>query len=498
MSTIPAAAPTFVLLLLSWLASPSSSLAQTALPTIAGQECSTSRAGIVSVTFAWPRPAAAARQVWLDLSLVDNGFASGTFVGVGPLEPSTTAFTWDGIRPGLLHYFRLNVLYADGWRPSATGSFVSGLCLSPAAALQGIGQVCSGSKPGKVTVAFRWSPALLSGGTQWVDLSIFNNGFVPGTFLGMGPLPGSESVVVWDGLEPGTTHYWRVNTLGGDGWHPSASGAFTTLGCWDSSFSSASYPNEEMVRLRERLRGEIAASGINAAVAVTDLQTGESIDVAGDDFRLPGCTINFFVLLSVVMDLQASLYGEHEVGDLIARTVWSSNPVTARQLLIKTGGGDIMAGIAKINDLLARLGMWRSFYDHPPAYWGYVSLAGSINALTANDMNRALAHFYNGGVVSLTWRDYLLEKLTGVKPGLQYLIPAGVGAASVSHKNGFLWSPGGWVDNDAGIVIFSRGGTSYAYAISFFSQDVPNKYADIPLGQAVSSLVWQYFQARYP
>lgn len=493
-----AAALGFVLLLLSWLTGPSSSLAQAVLPTIAGQQCSTSRPGTVAVTFTWPRPAAGARQVWLDLSLVDNGFVRGTFLGVGPFQAGAGSFTWDGIRPGLLHYFRLNVLYDDGWRPSPTGRFVSGLCLSPAAALQGVGQACTGSNPGKVSVAFRWSPALPSGGAQWVDLSIFNNSFAPGTFLGMGPLPLSQSMVVWDGLQPGTTHYWRVNTLASNGWHPSASGVFTTPACWGSSFSSGSQPNEEMVRLRERLREEIAASGINAAVAVTDLQTGESIDVGGDGYRLPGCTINFFVLLSVVRDLQAGLYPEYEAGDLIARTVWSSNPVTARELLIKTGGGNIMAGIAKINDLLTRLGMWRSFYDHPPAYWDYVSLTGSVNSLTANDMNRALAHFYNGGVVNLTWRDYLLEKLTGVKPGLQYLIPAGVGAATVSHKNGFFWSPGGWVDNDAGIVVFDRGGASYAYAISFFSQDVPNKYADIPLGQAVSSLVWQYFQTRYP
>jgi hypothetical protein len=53
------------------------------------------------------------------------------------------------------------------------------------------------------------------------------------------------------------------------------------------------------------------------------------------------------------------------------------------------------------------------------------------------------------------------------------------------------------VDNDIGIVIFERNGVRYAYAISFFTQNVPSKYADIPLGQAVSRLVWQYFQAKY-
>ena len=38
------------------------------------------------------------------------------------------------------------------------------------------------------------------------------------------------------------------------------------------------------------------------------------------------------------------------------------------------------------------------------------------------------------------WRDYLLHKMTLVKPGLNYLIPVGASAdANVSHKNGFLY-----------------------------------------------------------
>ena len=99
--------------------------------------------------------------------------------------------------------------------------------------------------------------------------------------------------------------------------------------------------------------------------------------------------------------------------------------------------------------------------------------------------------------MNIPWRDYLLDKMTGVKPGLQYLIPAGVSYGTVSHKNGFSWVPSGWIDNDIGIVMFDSGGVTYAYAISFYTQDVPTKYDDIPLGQAVSSMVWQYFANRY-
>ena len=100
-------------------------------------------------------------------------------------------------------------------------------------------------------------------------------------------------------------------------------------------------------------------------------------------------------------------------------------------------------------------------------------------------------------MVNWQWRDYLMEKMTGVKPGLQYLIPAGVGDGTVSHKNGFSWVASGWIDNDIGIVTFDTSAGTRAYAISFYTQDVTTEYADIPVGQSVSRMVWQYFADRY-
>jgi beta-lactamase class A len=253
-----------------------------------------------------------------------------------------------------------------------------------------------------------------------------------------------------------------------------------------------------LLALRDRLAAAIDESGINAAVAVTDLQTGESIDVNGDSPRHAGCTANWFVLLSTVIDVQEGRYPESDVGSLISRTVYGSNPVTARDLLIKTGGGSVEGGVLRVRALLAEIGLTHSVFDHPPGYSEQYTTDGSPNTLTANDVNHALAAFYGGEIVSPEWRDYLLEKMTNVKAGLQYLIPAGVGDARVSHKNGFTWMPGGWVDNDIGIVVFHSGGAPRAYALSFYSQDVPWEYADVPLGQALSKLAWDYFVEKYP
>jgi hypothetical protein len=459
------------------------------------QQCSAASPGAAAVTFSWPR-ASGAYQVWLDLSLYNDGFAPGTFLSVGPFHSDDTSYNWEGIPSDLTYYFRVNALYADGWHVLKMGSFVSGQCGGQPAAMQWVAQQCSTSIPGSVQASFAWSPSLLPNSVQYLDLTLYDMGFAPGSFVSVGPLATGESTYTWDGLVPTATHYWRVNTLGADGWHTSPTWSFGTLACGtQSAFGVAANPDLET--LRDRLAAAVDDSGVNAAVAVTDLQTGESIDVKGDDPRQAGCTANWFVLLSNVIDLQMGRYPEGDVGDLIARTIYGSNPITARELLIKTGG-DVPGGVYKINDLLARLGLKNTVYDHPPAFADEFSLQGWPNVITANDANKALSSFYHGAVVNYQWRDYLMDKMTGVKPGLQYLIPAGVGDGRVSHKNGFSWMPGGWIDNDIGIVTFDSAGGRRAYAISFYTQDVPVEYADIPLGQSVSSMVWRYFRDRYP
>jgi len=458
------------------------------------QACSAANPGTTEVTFSWPA-APGAHGVWLDLSLYSVGFDTGAFVGVGPLPASTTSYTWPGLAPSTPYHYRVNALYDDGWHALKVGSFISGQCGQPPVPVQSVSQQCSGDSPGMVAVTFNWAPTLLLGGSQWLDLSLYDTGFAGGTFVGKGPLPGGQSSLTWDGLMPAALYYWRVNTQGADSWRGSPTWSFGTLSCGAIAPFGVE-PNAGFSQLRDRLAAAISDSGFNVAVAVTDLQTGESIDVKGDDPRHAGCTANWFVILSNVIDLQNGRYPESYVGGLIARTIWGSNPITAHELLIKTGGS-VPGGVYKVSDLMARLGMRNSVFDHPPAYQDEFSLRGWPNVITANDVNRALAQFYHGGVVNWQWRDYLMEKMVHVKPGLQYLLPAGVGNGTVSHKNGFSWVSGGWIDNDIGIVTFDSSGGRRAYAISLYMQDIGTEYADIPIGQTVSRLVWQYFSNRY-
>jgi hypothetical protein len=352
---------------------------------------------------------------------------------------------------------------------------------------------CRAPRADGVRAIFLWTPS--HAGSQWLDLSIFNNGFAPGTFIGAGALAPGAWGFVWDGLREGTPHFARVNTLTAAGWMPSQTLSFYTPVC---DGNAAPPPAPDLLGLRDALAGAIAASGINTAVAITDLRTGESIDVNGDAVRLPGCTINLFALMLVVSDLQAGRFPEPPAGDLIGQTINRSDPITARRLVRDwLGNGDVFAGMRRVNDFMHGLGMQSTLMDHPPAFPEESMFGGIDNRITANDVNRGLWALWDARALSPGWRDYLLQKMTLVKPGLNYLIPAGVGyGATVSHKNGFLYSEG-WADNDIGIVWFQRGGERYGYAISFFTQGVAGKYDDIPLGQRVSALAWQWFVGRY-
>ncbi len=369
--------------------------------------------------------------------------------------------------------------------------------LAPSAPAIGPGLMvaeCAGTTANSARAIFLWTPS--GAGPQWLDLSIFDNGFAPATFVGLGGYAPDRWGLVWDGLRQGTTHYARINTLTRDGWMSSGTLAFYTPVCDGSAHEPA--PAADMLRLRDSLDAAVASSGINTAIAITDLRTGETVDVNGYDVRLPGCTINLFALMRVTVDLQHGRYPEAQPGDLIGQTINRSDPVTARTLMkYWIGDGDLGAGMNRVNDFVHSLGMNDTLLDHPPAYPQESMYGGIDNRITARDANRGLRALWDGRVLEPGWRDYFLQKMTLVKPGLNYLIPAGVGSgATVSHKNGFLYSEG-WADNDIGIVWFQRGDERYGYAISFFTQFVPTKYGDIALGQRVSSLAWQWLVSRY-
>jgi hypothetical protein len=352
---------------------------------------------------------------------------------------------------------------------------------------------CAGTGQNSVRVFLLWNPS--KAGLQYLDFSVFNNGFAPGTFLSIGPMNPDAWGFMINGVRQGTAHTARVNTWTGSTWVPSYPLTFFTPVCDQSAYAPA--PAADMIALQQRMGGSIFNSGLNVAVAITDLQTGETVDVNGHDVRLPGCTINLFALFATVQTLQAGRYAEPVAGDLIGQTINRSDPITARRLMKDwVGEGNLYLGMTRTQDMMRSLGMNDTLLDHPPAFPHESMFGGINNRITARDANRGLEALWNGQVVSDGWRDYMLQKMTLVKPGLQYIIGSSGGGAVRSHKNGFLWEQG-WADNDIGIVWFNRGGQRYGYAISFYSQNLRGKYDAIPIAQTVAAQAYAWFVGRY-
>lgn len=267
---------------------------------------------------------------------------------------------------------------------------------------------------------------------------------------------------------------------------------------------SASVPTQEtplagdMVWLYDQMAAAIAQYWVpgDYAIAVTDLQTGETVSVNGDRQQLAGCVINLFALYQVVRDLWFAQYPQDYVEALVAETIWSSNASTARELYKIIGNGDVVEGVRRVERLIREeLDLDAVVLDHPPAFGESIGVSPD-NWVTALSMNQALAALWHGQVVSEpSWRAFLLSQMTQVKPGLNYLTAAV--PATVSHKNGFLPTYTGYVDNDAGIVRLQRDGVEYAYAITFLSSGVAEEYADITLAQQLGNLAFQVMSARY-
>lgn len=259
-------------------------------------------------------------------------------------------------------------------------------------------------------------------------------------------------------------------------------------------------PDERFAVLQRALAATVAAYDVDGryAIAVTDLQTGQTIGVNGPREQRAGCLINLFVIIETVREVQEGVLPLESVDGLIRQTIWASDATTARELYEIVGGGDVVAGVGKVERLLHEtLKLDAIVIDHPPAYPEWSLGISGDNWATAEAMNAALGALYRGELLNADWTHYLLEAMRSVKPGLNYLTANLPEEAVVSHKNGFFWADDGYIDNDTAIVRFESGGRWYAYAITFQSEQVDEEYADIWLGRDLVRMTWEYFLGVY-
>jgi len=164
-----------------------------------------------NVIFSWT-PVAGADSEFVDLTLANNGFAPGTFIGFGPLSGTTTTIQWNGLVAGQQHFWRVSAgVPGIGWAFSQTGVFTP---CGPTAPVGGTTFVCSGG--GRAAVTFGVPTPPLGTTATYIDISLQDNGFLPGTFVGQNA-SGAQNFT-WSGILANATHIYRINNLTPLGW----------------------------------------------------------------------------------------------------------------------------------------------------------------------------------------------------------------------------------------------------------------------------------------
>jgi hypothetical protein len=247
----------------------------------------------------------------------------------------------------------------------------------------------------------------------------------------------------------------------------------------------------DLLLLRDDLQKTITAyqsqvGGIDVAVAVTDLQTGETISIGGNSPQRTGCTINMFALLAVVNRFQSGQANPASVSANIASGIGGSFPPQVR-VFLESVYGSYDVGLNRAREMMAEWGMEVSDFDHVPYYGGSDPAPNILTPLETNDI---LVRLWRGELFDEEWTAYTLTKLREIASYVNYILPGQLpSSATVAHKIGYYWDFDGWVNNDAGIITFTgEDGEEKAYGTERIGYS---------FGAKVSRDVWDWFAAKY-
>ena len=90
---------------------------------------------------------------------------------------------------------------------------------------------CSETEPRKAIARLTWKVAGIPGSEQRVAVTVYRDGFETGKFETTGSLLPGQSSLIWNKVDPGVIHYYRVLTLHGQMWTPSDTATFDGPTC---------------------------------------------------------------------------------------------------------------------------------------------------------------------------------------------------------------------------------------------------------------------------
>lgn len=443
----------------------------------------------------------------------------GTFEQRAPLDVSVAGGPADRTGPTYADFaqVRYHEPIPSGWLVSKRLSRGGVVWDDPSYAAHGVTTaMIDGWNGTNHTIAQPFWDYIASSGTVWQSTELLNGALFPSAWTVFGlPLTepywasaevgGKPTDVLVQMFERRVLTYFPANE---GGWKVQSANVGQHYYEWRYGAPPAPTPptygegGPDMAALEARLRPMVESWSGWQAVSVTDLQTGRSISINGDRAQFAACTIKIFILVAVAQDIEAGRYSRESVYDLVLSAMGPSDTWPARELLRIVGGGDIGAGVHRVNEIMWGMGATGSIITHPPDFageeYGYYERYGiNDNLLTTNDLNLMLGKIWRGEVAGLgaVGRDYLLWSMTIAGPFHNASLggPLPWEGVSFYHKIGLIYSPTEtW--NDAGIVVFNRNGQQYAYAISHLSSFSDGGWlTGHSNGYAAAQVVWEAF-----
>lgn len=92
--------------------------------------CNPADPGKGVATLNWSVAQSAGGEQRVVLTVYRDGFSRGAFQASGPLSPGQASLAWEGLEPGVIHFWRVLTLQSGGWAPSEIASFEGPTCVA--------------------------------------------------------------------------------------------------------------------------------------------------------------------------------------------------------------------------------------------------------------------------------------------------------------------------------------------------------------------------------
>lgn len=241
---------------------------------------------------------------------------------------------------------------------------------------------------------------------------------------------------------------------------------------------------QNLLNLREKLAAGIKNYKGKVAISVTELDSGASISIDGNEIYFPASTIKFLILVGVLKDIENEKYPFSLIQKNITSMMTISSNTAANDLINKVG-------FPTLTKLPEEFGMNDTAFVHgfSPSDGEIPRMTAGSNAMTTNDANIFWEKLYAEELLNSNSTKQALAYAKLPNVNLIYS-PKGIVA---SHKPGYIEIKKSEVYHDSGIVRTK----DFTYVVTFFSKNNPTHEEGGKFGKKLTKIIYDWFSKNY-